>query len=50
MKVPVLIKRVEGNGFVALSSLGLTAEGVTPAEAVQKLKDVTQRTLADGLV
>lgn len=48
MDVPVLIERVEGNGFIARSAFGLTAEGATPDEAARNLKDAIQRKLDDG--
>jgi len=48
MDVQVLIERVEGNGYLARSALGLSAQGATPEEAVRNLKDETERRLANG--
>jgi len=49
MELPVLIERVEGNGYRASGPgpFALTAEGATPEEALRKLREqVTSRAAA----
>ena len=50
MKIPVLIEPVAGNGYRAKSGepLPLAAEGATRDEAIQKLRDLIDRTLQNG--
>ena len=48
MDVQVLIERGEGNGYVARSGFGLTAEGATPDDALRNLKNETERRLVNG--
>ena len=50
MQIPVLIEPVAPNGFRARSGepLGLTAEGATREEALQKLRELVTRRIADG--
>jgi predicted RNase H-like HicB family nuclease len=50
MEIPVLIEPVPPNGFRARSGepLGLTAEGATREEALQKLRELVTKRIADG--
>jgi len=50
MQIPVLIKPVAGNGFHATGAapFGLTAEGATREEALQKLRQLIATCLAEG--
>ena len=50
MEIPVLIEPVPPNGFRARSGepLGLTAEGATREEALQKLREMVTKRIADG--
>jgi predicted RNase H-like HicB family nuclease len=50
MEIPVLIEPVAGNGFRARSAepLGITAEGATSEEALQKVRQEIQNRLAAG--
>jgi hypothetical protein len=50
MEIPVLIEPVAGNGYRAVGvGLGpLDAEGATPAEALEKLRDLLASRLAAG--
>lgn len=50
MQIPVLIEPVAGTGFRARGGepLPLTAEGATPDEALQKLRELLQARLTGG--
>jgi hypothetical protein len=50
MQIPVLIERVDSNGYRArgLEPFGFTAEGATEEEALQKLREQVQSRLASG--
>lgn len=50
MEIPVWIERVEQNGYraCAVNGLGLTAEGATRDEAVQRLREAVEKRLAAG--
>jgi predicted RNase H-like HicB family nuclease len=50
MEIPVLVEPVDSRGFRARSGepLGLTAEGATRDEALQKLRELVQSRVADG--
>lgn len=48
MDVQVLIERVEGNGYLARSAFGLTAQGATAEEALQGFRAELQRRLSAG--
>src|SRR5690242_7695159 len=50
MQIPVLIERVEGNGYRARGGepFALTAEGATREEALQRLREVIKSRLADA--
>jgi predicted RNase H-like HicB family nuclease len=50
MEIPVLIERVEGNGFRARGGepLGLTTDGATPEEALGKLQQLLKDRIAAG--
>jgi predicted RNase H-like HicB family nuclease len=50
MQIPVLIDPLPGNGFRARGGepLPLTAEGATPDEALQKLRELLQARLTAG--
>jgi hypothetical protein len=50
MQIPVLIEPVSGNGYRARGGepLALTAEGATPDEAVQKLRELLNQRLTGG--
>jgi predicted RNase H-like HicB family nuclease len=50
MEIPVLIEPIASQGFRARSGepLGLTAEGATRDEALQKLRELVQSRVADG--
>ena len=50
MEIPVLIEPVPSKGFRARSGepFGLTAEGATREEALQKLRELVARRIADG--
>ena len=50
MEIPVLIERVEGNGFRArgVELLGVSAEGATREEAMEKLRVLLTDKLPNG--
>jgi hypothetical protein len=50
MEIPVLIEPIASQGFRARSGepLGLTAEGATREEALQKLRDLVASRMANG--
>ncbi len=50
MQVPVLIERVDENGYRARAGepFGWTADGATPAEALQQLREVVAQRVAAG--
>jgi hypothetical protein len=50
MTIPVLVERVDGNGFRVRSGepLVLTTEGATQEEALQKLRELIQKRFAGG--
>ncbi len=50
MQIPVLLEPLPGNGFRARGGepLPLTAEGATPAEALQKLRELLHARLTGG--
>jgi predicted RNase H-like HicB family nuclease len=50
MQIPVLVERVDSNGYRARGPepFGLTAEGSTEEEALQKLRELVQSRLAAG--
>jgi hypothetical protein len=50
MQIPVLIERVEGNGYRARGGepLPLVAEGSTEDEALQKLRELIGERMASG--
>jgi predicted RNase H-like HicB family nuclease len=50
MDIPVLIEPVSGNGFRAKGGepFALTAEGSTPAEALQRLRELIARRIDAG--
>ena len=50
MEIPVLIEPVPSKGFRARNGepFGLTAEGATREEALQKLRELVARRIADG--
>jgi predicted RNase H-like HicB family nuclease len=50
MQIPVLIERVEGNGYRARGGepFAVTAEGATRDEALQRLLEVIKTRLADA--
>ena len=49
MEMQVVVERVEGNGYLARTPFGWSAEGATPEEAVLNLQRETDRRLADGM-
>jgi predicted RNase H-like HicB family nuclease len=50
MQIPILIERIDGNGFLARGGepLALTAEGGSKEEALANLKEKLQARLAGG--
>jgi hypothetical protein len=48
MEMQVVVERVEGNGYLARTPLGWSAEGLTPEEAVKNLQQEAARKLAGG--
>src|SRR5262245_53695757 len=50
MEIPVLIEPVSGNGYQATSGgpLGAVAEGKTPEEALQNLREMIEGRMAAG--
>lgn len=48
MEMQVVVERVEGNGYLARTPLGWSAEGPTPEEAVKNLQQEAARKLANG--
>lgn len=48
MEMQVVVERVEGNGYLARTPLGWSAEGPTPEEAVRNLQQEATRKLAGG--
>ena len=52
MEIPVIVEPVVGNGYRATGagglSVGLTAEGATPAEAMDRLADQVRLRLTAG--
>jgi hypothetical protein len=50
MEIPILIERVEGNGYRARSGepLVLSAEGATQAEVLRKLQEQIEARMAAG--
>jgi hypothetical protein len=50
MEIPVLLERVEGNGYRArgLEPFGLIAEGATREEAIERLRELLAAKLHNG--
>lgn len=50
MRIHVLVEQVDGGGYRARGGepFGISAEGPTPAKAIQKLQEVIQEKLRNG--
>jgi hypothetical protein len=48
MELHVVVEQVEGNGYLARTPLGWSAEGPTPEQAVKNLQEEAARKLAGG--
>jgi hypothetical protein len=50
MEIPVLVERVEGNGYRArgVEPFGVAGEGATPQEAIRSFREQVERRIAAG--